>query len=377
MAKTKKRQTNQQVDFPSRFLLKKFINLIFLYLATKSRSFLNFVEPSPIEASIKVTERCNSRCITCNVWKSNPKNELTAEEIENIFYQLKEIGIKIVGFTGGEPLLRNDIGELIRKAKAIIGAKVYIITNGLLLEKRAKTLVEQGIDYVSVSIDGLEKTDEAVRGIPGCYNKAIKGIQALRNLDNNVKIHVGTTLVKPNLTDIPQLIEICKKLKVTWAFNLLDTKPYFFQGIDTSKLLINDERLVDEIINYLYKINKERPEMAMLGMNSTSLEFARNYLKNKKPHFYCMIGYLRVYIDSNSNIYSGCWALPPLSNLRERNLKEIIRSQEYKKRVKTMFSLNCPRCTCGYIISGLINHLPSTTIHFLKNLKKYKETFIN
>lgn len=361
------------MPFSKRFLIKEIKDLILLYLGGYSRTFLNLIQPAPIEASIKITERCNSRCLTCNVWREKPQNELTTAELESVFYQLKENGIKMVGFTGGEPLLRNDIEELIRSAKKIVGAKVYIITNGLLLEKKAKSLIEQGVDYVSVSLDGLEETDERIRGVPGHYNRTIKGIETLRNLDNNIKINIGTTLVKSNLSEIPSLIKLSKKLKVAWSFNLLDTSLYFFKGIDTSELLIDDEELVDKTIDYLYRVNKESPEVAMLEMSSTSLEFARNYLKNKKPHFHCVTGYFRIYIDSDLNIYSGCWALPPVGNLKERSLKEILKSQEYRKRVKTMFNLNCPRCTCGYLLSGLINHLPSTAVYFLKNIKRYRK----
>jgi len=352
--------------------LKKIGDISLLYLSGHLRFFLNFIQPNPIEASIKVTERCNSRCITCDIWKNKPENELTTQEIENIFHQLKEIGIKLIGFTGGECLLRSDIGELIKKAKEIVGAKVYIITNGILLEKKAKVLLESGVDYISVSLDGIGKTDEKIRGVLGHYDKAIKGINVLKKLNPGGKpiINIGTTLIESNLDDVPKLIEVCKKLNATWSYNLLDTSLYFFKNVDASGLLINDENLVDRTIDYLYKISKETPEI--INMNSVALEFARDYLKGKKPHFYCALGYLRIFINSNLDIYSGCWALPPIGNLRKEDLKDILKSQRYKQRTKKMFGLNCPRCSCGHIASLMINHLPSSVIYAIRNIKKYK-----
>jgi MoaA/NifB/PqqE/SkfB family radical SAM enzyme len=357
--------------------LKKFIEMSLLYLSRYSRFFLNFIEPNPIEASIKVTERCNSRCITCNVWKSKPKNELTTQEIENVFHRLKEIGIKIIGFTGGECLLRNDIGELIEKAKKIVGAKVYIITNGILLEEKAKILLEKGVAYISVSLDGIGKTDEKIRGVPGHYDKVIKGIKILKELakktGRKIDINIGTTLVKPNLLEVPKLIELCKELGVTWSYNLLDTSLYFFKNIDTSELLINDEDSVYKIIDYLFQINKKEP--AVVNLDPISLEFAKNYLMNKKPHFYCTMGYFRIFINPNLDVYSGCWALPPIGNLRQENLKDILKSKRYRERLKTMFELKCPRCTCGHIISLKINHLPLSIMDAIKNIRKYKKYF--
>ncbi len=357
--------------------LKKFIEISLLYLSKYFRFFLNFIQPNPIEASIKITERCNSRCVTCNIWKNEPKNELTTKEIENIFYQLKEIGIKIIGFTGGECLLRNDIGELIEKAKKIVGAKVYIITNGILLEEKAKILFEKEVDYISVSLDGIGKTDEKIRGVPGHYDKVIKGIKILKGLTKGgnpkIDINIGTTLLKSNLLEVPKLIELCKKLKVTWSYNLLDTSLYFFKNIDTSELLINDEDSVDKIIDYLSETNKREP--SIIKLDPMSLEFAKNYLKNKKPHFYCTMGYLRIFINQNLDVYSGCWALPPIGNLRKENLKDILKSKRYRERVKMMFKLDCPWCTCGHIISLKINHLPSAIIDVIKNIRKYKKYF--
>jgi MoaA/NifB/PqqE/SkfB family radical SAM enzyme len=302
---------------------------------------------------------------------------LTTQEIEGILSQLKEIGIKIIGFTGGECLLRDDIGELIEKAKKILGAIVYIDTNGILLEKKAEILLEKDVDFINISLDGIGKTDERIRGVPGHYEMVIKGIKLLKKLakekGRKIEINVGTTLVKSNLFEVPQLIELCKELGVTWSFNLLDTSLYFFKNIDTSNLIIEDEDSVDRIIDYLSHLSQINKKDTVVNFDHLSLEFARNYLKNKKPYFNCVMGYLRIFINPSLDVYSGCWALPPVGNLKEKRLKEILKSKGYRERVKKMFDLNCPYCTCGYTISLKINHLPSTIIDATKSIWKYKK----
>jgi MoaA/NifB/PqqE/SkfB family radical SAM enzyme len=327
--------------------------------------------PNPIEASIQITERCNSRCVTCDFWKRKSGSEATTKELENVFHQLKEVGIKIIGFTGGEPLLRNDIGQLIEKAKKITGARTYIITNGLLLPEKASLLVKSGIDYVSISLDGLEVTDRKIRGVSDHYEKVMKGIKALRSLKNDLPINIGTTLVRDNLSEIPKLVELCKKINTTWSYNLLDTNLYFFKNINTSPLLANNNELVDRTFDYLHKANKETPEI--VSTPPLCLEFARNYLKNKKTNFHCSIGYLRVFISPVLDIYSGCWVLPPLGNLKKENIKTIIRSTEYKERLEKMFNLKCPGCTCGYAISLVIGHPLSVIFQSIRNLGKHKK----
>ncbi len=355
-------------------LFREASKIFFLYLSKYSDFFLNFVSSFPFEASIKLTERCNSKCITCNVWKKKPKNEWSGKEIIEIFKQLREIKIKAITLTGGEPLLREDIGNLIKKAKEITGAKVYLITNGLLLKKKAKILIESGIDYISVSLDGVEEINDKIRGIPGHFKKAIEGIKFLKKLSREKPlINIGTTLLKLNLTQIPQLIKICQELKVNWSFNLLDQSLYFFQGIDFSNLTIKDKILIKKTIDYLNKVSQKNPEV--FSFPPFVLEFSKNYLEGKRPYFKCSSGFLRVFITPTFDVYSGCWALSPIGNLRKEKLKDILNSKRYKKRIKKMFNLKCPYCTCGYIFSLIIENLPSFLFWLIKNKKIIKKYF--
>ncbi len=341
-------------------------DIFLLYLSRYNSFFLKLINPAPIEASIKVTENCNSRCITCDVWKNKFQQESTTQELENIFYQLKEIGVRMIGFTGGEPLLRNDIGELIKKAKKITGAQVYIVTNGILLKKKAREIIEAGADWVSLSLDGIEKTDEKIRGVPGHFKMVIEGIKKIQKIKKDFKINIGTTLLKENISEVPELIKFCQELKTTWTFNLLDNNLYFFQQIDEKNLKVSDLKLIDKIIDHLYKTKKELPKL--FNLDNKSLEFARSYMKLENPDFSCVTGYLRVYIDSKLNVYSGCWVLPPIGNLKEEKLKNILSSKKYKERAQKMFYLKCPKCTCGYVENCMINNLPSTIKYMLPNV---------
>ena len=105
---------------------------ILLYLG---KSFLlKHVRLKPIWANVRVTENCNSRCITCYAWKNNSQNELTTEEMKDALHQLRDVGVRNLIFVGGEPLLRPDIGELIKEASLVGFENIIVVTNGLLLE---------------------------------------------------------------------------------------------------------------------------------------------------------------------------------------------------------------------------------------------------
>lgn len=339
----------------------------FIYLAKYNRNFLKIISPTPVDVSLKVTEKCNSRCITCNVWQEQlGKPELTIEDFEKIFQQLKEIKIKTIGLYGGEPLLREDIGEIIKKAKNIIKeSTVSVVTNGLLLKDKAEELFNAGIDVVGISLDGIGEVNDKIRGISGHYQKVIEGIKELKKIDikNKVKINIGTTLLSQNIHQILQLINLAKELGISWSFNLFNTTPYHFKNINSSFFKKIDDHLADEAIDYMYKARKNIPEH-WIGLDPVGLDYSRKYLKGEKPPFYCILGYFRIYIDSYKNVYSGCWVLPPVGNLEKKSLKNILNSPEYKERLIKMYDLKCPYCTCGYLMNCLINR-PFSGIRFL------------
>ena len=349
-------------------LIKTGGKIPFLYFAKYYLNLLKVISPTPVDVSLKVTEKCNSRCITCNVWREQSnKPELTIEDLEKIFYQLKAVKIKTIGLYGGEPLLRKDIGEVARKAKSIMKeSRILLITNGLLLKNKAKELLDGGCDYVCISLDGIGEVNDKIRGVPGDYQRVIEGIEELKKIDTKkkVKINIGTTLISQNIHQVPQLINLAREFGISWSFNLFDTSPYHFRNIDNPLSLKKiDEGLIDETIKYMHQERKKYPQ-TLVGIDPIGLEFAREYLKGKEPFFHCVLGYIRIYIDSYMNVYSGCWALSPMGNLNQEELKNILNSPRYKERLRKMYQLKCPYCTCGYLINCLFNN-PFAGIQFL------------
>jgi len=361
--------------------LGKAFKTLFLYGGKYHSAFLGFAEPHPFSADIHVTTKCNSRCITCNYWRQEARgnyaqHDLTTAQIENIFQQFKEIGIRVVGINGAEPLIRKDIGEIIKMAKEIVGGKVYLTTNGLLLEKKAHILVENGIDHVSVSIDGIGETNDKIRGIPGDFERAVSGIKKLRELikeneHSKCVCNIGTTIMQSNIDQIPQLVGLAKKLGTHWNFNLLDNNTTCARSIDLSELFVTDPDKVDRNFAFLHETTKKTSEAFIL--DPTSLKYAKKYLKEKTRYAHCFLGYYRLYVDSFMNVYPGCIVLEPVGNMQNDNLNDIIDSALYKERTRQMFRMECPGCTCGYLHNCMIEELPTTLTYFFNKLLAYRK----
>lgn len=316
----------------------------------------------PTSATFNITDNCNGRCIMCSAWKQKYTNELTIDEVTDILGQLRNLGISSVGFAGGEPLLRKDLPELVQKSNELGFKHTSIMTNGLLLnERKAEILLESGITAMGISIDGIGETHDMIRGIKGAYERSSSAVKTLVELRDNkypyLNILVAITLMKPNMNQIEEIIEVCNQLNVRMGLNLLDTSPYFFSGVDASDLIIKDQKELDAFINRLHVIKKKYP--SVLNQLHVSIEYARKHFSDpKRKDIPCCMGYQTIYIGAHGEVYSGCWVLKPIGSLREKKLEEIINSEEYKKRLYNMFMKKCPGCTCGYS-TNLLYHIPS------------------
>jgi len=160
------------------------------------------------------TLRCNANCKHCGSRAGeniNIKDELTTEEIKNT---LKSISEKYdaskmqINVTGGEPLLRKDLFEVMKYAKQL-GFYWSITTNGILItDEVIEKFKETEISTMSISIDGLETTHNEFRGLPNCYSKIIENIKKIKKSNFNVILQVTTVTNKSNIKELEEIYEV-------------------------------------------------------------------------------------------------------------------------------------------------------------------------
>jgi len=162
-----------------------------------------------------VTYRCNLRCTMCGLYElreySNP-DELSAEEWKGIIQSAKKLGTFIISISGGEPLLRKDLEEIICHAERN-KISTHLCTNGTLIDiDRAKSLRECGLKTISFSLDSAyEEVHDAIRG-KGQYQKTLIGIQNIRQIAPEIRISINTVITKINFRGISSLVHLAKKL---------------------------------------------------------------------------------------------------------------------------------------------------------------------
>ncbi|MCI0500005.1 MAG: radical SAM protein [Planctomycetales bacterium] len=158
-----------------------------------------------------ITSCCNLKCVHCyNDSGANVKsNEPTTQEAKAVLDDLAGYGVPSVLFSGGEPLTRSDLFELLSYA-VDKGLRTVISTNGTLIDaQKARRIKQIGVSYVGISLDGIGKVNDQFRGVQGAFDKAAAGIRNCMGAD--VRVGLRLTLTRRNVQDIGQLFDFFEK----------------------------------------------------------------------------------------------------------------------------------------------------------------------
>ena len=281
------------------------------------------------------TDRCNSRCKHCNIWKQKSiPNPLTLEEIEKALSDPLFKDVKEIINTGGEPILRQDIEEIVLiEHKCLPKAKLQLSTNALLPDRvlnLAKSLLEKGIPIsVGVSLDGIGEKHDYIRGVKGNFQKADYLLHELLKLKkehrNKLEIGIGFTLSDLTLDSLDPVREYAKKLNIELLIQWYNQSPFYGNiKMDIAK-------------------NKELTKAVQSLIPSFLQEMWLNWLEGKFIKFPCFALYTFCVLKWDGAIVPCLnYFDKSIGNIREKSPTEIWQSPEAKKIRKIVKS--CPGC---------------------------------
>lgn len=168
----------------------------------------------PLIAGHKLLYRCNLECDMCPFWRRPDEELLSLEAERRLLSRLADGGVLFVGFEGGEPLLRPDVPEILREANERFHTS--LVTNGFLLARRIPEFARY-LDFLFVSIDGIGPLHDRLRGIPGSFDRAVRGVAAAREL---VPVALSATLTRHNLGQATEIVDLARSLKVGVNFQV-------------------------------------------------------------------------------------------------------------------------------------------------------------
>jgi len=162
-----------------------------------------------------MTKRCNLKCVHCYAFAEGEGykgKELSTEEGKRLIDDLTDFGVPVILFSGGEPLLRADLPELINYTVKK-GLRAVISTNGTLItEEKARIFSEFSLSYIGVSLDGIGDVNDAFRGMKGAYDMALAGIRNAKRA--GIKAGLRFTIHKGNYLEIPNILDLIEQEEI-------------------------------------------------------------------------------------------------------------------------------------------------------------------
>ncbi len=208
----------------------------------------------PVHAALEVTKRCNARCKFCDYWKTREENALSdySEIIERI-------GPIYVSITGGEPLLRKDLEEVISLIKERNTVYIGMVTNGwLLTEERAKALLDAGVDQIAVSLDFPDERHDEFRGLPGLFDRIKKIVPVLSHMGFD-RVVLNTVIMRENLKDVLLLAKLALDWGVYISYSAYDAGKNKSDGLWIDGDMINDlKNVISDILEHKRKYKNVR-----------------------------------------------------------------------------------------------------------------------
>ena len=301
----------------------------------------------PLSAHIKLTENCQARCISCDYWKSRWQDHLDTGRAIDLVNQIGAVGIRALRLTGGEPLLRRDLFQVLAQADTAPLKRIILQTNGLLMKKLHREINESPITHVCVSIDGLKETNDQIRGIRGYFDLGLEGIRLLRDK----KVAISVTMNRISAMELERLAEVAQSAAADVEVNILSRNLFFFKDADIDSMWPGQPE-VAKIAEFLRSTLK-RP--------GYEVDYVTDYYNNKlvaEPP--CVLGYLQVFVLSNGDVLTGCYPLKPVGNVLRDSLENILKSDVYADQCAAMVRRECPGCTCGVESSLAMKHAVSS-----------------
>jgi radical SAM protein with 4Fe4S-binding SPASM domain len=325
---------------------------------------------------LHLTEGCNLRCKHCYfAAETSVKDELSKSEFLSVIQQFAELGGESLLITGGEPLLEKEkLYAVIKEAKKNKIDRILVNTNGTLITEFDAAFFEENHVNVGVSLDGATPiTHDYIRG-KGAFEKAVNGIKIL--LRHGITTTIGTTLMKPNLHEAPEILHLAKKLGLPSVnYVILKTK-----GRATNYRLTL-EFTVEELMSTMKRILRTSKETGV----KSSFEELQPSATNMTKRDLCGAGIGLLGLAANGDVYP-CDALheAPLraGNIREKSLGEIWRNSPILKAFQELSVTTIEGCSsCEFkFICG--NGCPADSFIVYGTFKKcspfcpmYKEIF--
>ena len=317
------------------------------------KNLFGFVQP--VTAKFECTMRCNAECVFCNVWRLRHlyPDDLDTGKCLRVVDAADELGVVLIKFTGGEPLLRDDLGTLISHASDL-GLTTIVTTNGILLEEKIGELCD--LDRLEVSLDGPRGIHNSLRNIDA-FDDILRGIEVATDAGFDPVINM--TVCTKNMDHLDEMVELAEGIGCRLNVSPIEIIP--FDGFELS----DARELTPDLKVFMKKARELKSRYH--GIVGFKPEFTEMGIKGgfEKSGFQCKIADLMLNIKPDGAIQLPCglYQVKKISLLDESYIDEW-RSEETREIQRRCGTY--PFCSDCLVAGSYEGSLPAYPLKMLK-----------
>ncbi|EFH87449.1 radical SAM protein [Ktedonobacter racemifer] len=328
----------------------------------------------PLNLTISVSYRCNSRCKTCNVWQ-RPNDDFTLEEYERTFASIGRAAYWFT-FSGGEPTLRRDLPQIIASAyQHCRPGIINIPTNGIqdaIIPARIEQVLQAAPGsevIINLSLDGIGEKHDRVRGVKGNFAHALKtyaGLKALKARYKNLTVGVHTVISNFNVDEFEQIYAYVREELRPDSFISeiaeerveLDTV-----GMGITPPLPKYQAVIERLQQGIRQSEASGVSRITQAFRDRYYDLVKRTLAEQRQVIPCLAGVASAQIAPNGDVWTCCIRAEPMGNLREHdyNFQSVWstpRAAELRRSIKAG-ECYCPLANAAY--TNMLCHVPTVS----------------
>lgn len=305
--------------------------------------------------------RCNCRCVMCDIWRIRQVREITPRDLEPHRDSIRRLGVRWVVFSGGEPQLNHELPALsaiFREA----GIRVTMLTAGLLLEPYAPS-VASTVDDVIVSLDGSPAVHDQIRRVPRAFERLERGVIALRKIRPGIVIRGRATVQKANHACLRETVGTARRLGLnSISFLAADLTSEAFNrpggwSPERARSVALDSEEVNCLEREIEALTREHAEDILSGYIVESAGKLRKIARHFRAHLgevpavspSCNAPWVSAVVEADGTV-RPCFFHAPLGNIHAKPLADILNSAagvEFRRQLDIASDPICRNCVCS------------------------------
>jgi len=309
--------------------------------------------------------QCNCRCMMCDIWRIREAKQLEPADLQPHIKSFRELGVRWVVFSGGEPQLNEKWSWLAQMVRST-GSRVTLLTAGLLLKSQAP-LIAECIDDVIVSLDGPPAVHNTIRRVANAFEQMSAGVKAIREIRPDMEVRARCTVQKANRHALRAVVASAREIGLnSISFLAADLTSRAFnrpEGWTPDRgdrvALIPEE--IDELENEIEDLIDDERSRPDRGFVVERPEKLRKIIQHFRAHIgqahqvgpRCNAPWVSAVIEASGDV-RPCFFHPVVGNIHKRQLQEIINSPQalqFRSTLDVADNETCRRCVCSLFIA--------------------------